>query len=581
MADIFLSYSSQDRDRVRPLVAAFEEQGWSVWWDRKIPPGKTWHQVIQESLDAAKCVVVVWSQHSVKSDWVMVEAEEGKGRRTLIPVLIDDVRPPLSFRLIQAARLIDWQGTASHPEWEFLLDTIKAIIGVPTPAQEMAQSAPDADEPAAPIAPIVERRAESSSTAAGTSEPATTQEPPVEPDGELPAQARPAAPIPVPINHFSPPREMRPAAPVNDERISPPVSTAAAAQDKPFASPPAPSGNSAGSTPRRGELRVMPKQWLLIGGAAVVMIGIVLMIWRGASRSNKPGSETPATSGGAVAALAPNEFYVLALDASGNMTERRKGQARYLTEDLGGNVKLEMVELPGGTFTMGSPSNEADRIDNESPQHQVVVKPFQMAKFEVTQAQWRTVAGLPKVKLDLKPEPSYFKGNDLPVEQVSWEEAVEFCERLARKTSKPYRLPSEAEWEYAARAGTTTPFAFGQTITPEIVNYGGNRPYASAPKGEYRQQTVAAGSLGVANAFGLFDMHGNVDELCQDVWHDNYHGAPTNGSAWLSDGDSTLRVRRGGSFYQKGNSCRSARRFWISPGERSRDIGFRVVSVTD
>ncbi len=202
-----------------------------------------------------------------------------------------------------------------------------------------------------------------------------------------------------------------------------------------------------------------------------------------------------------------------------------------------------------------------------------------MGKFEVTQAQWRAVAGLPKVNRDLNANPSNFKGDDLPVEQVSWEEAVEFCARLTNKTGKTYRLPSEAEWEYACRAGTTTPFAFGETITPELVNYGGNYLYGSAAKGEYRQKTTPVGSLEVANGFGLYDMHGNVWEWCADPWHENYNGAPGDGSIWEANSDKSYRVLRGGSWYTDGANCRSADRLWLTPDNRGLGLGFRVVVV--
>ncbi|HWQ33392.1 MAG TPA: formylglycine-generating enzyme family protein, partial [Blastocatellia bacterium] len=182
-------------------------------------------------------------------------------------------------------------------------------------------------------------------------------------------------------------------------------------------------------------------------------------------------------------------FETVNLNNYGRVVTRDTRQARYYVEDLGNGVTLEMVEVPGGTFTMGSPASETDRDNNEGPQHRVTVPAFFMGRFEVTQAQWRAVMG---------GDPSYFKGDKLPVESVSWNEAKEFCARLKEKTGRAYRLPSEAEWEYAARAGTTTPFAFGETITPEIVNYDGNYPYASAPKGEYRVKTVPVGSLGVA-----------------------------------------------------------------------------------
>jgi formylglycine-generating enzyme required for sulfatase activity len=147
-------------------------------------------------------------------------------------------------------------------------------------------------------------------------------------------------------------------------------------------------------------------------------------------------------------------------------------------------------------------------------------------------------------------------------------------------TGRNYRLPSEAQWEYAARAGTTTPFAFGATITPDIVNYNGKYPYGNASTGQYREKTIPVGSLGAANVWGLFDMHGNVWEWCEDLWHDNYNGMPTDGSAWLSGGDSSGRAVRGGSWLESGGVCRSALRIRDAPGARGYDIGFRVVVVS-
>jgi formylglycine-generating enzyme required for sulfatase activity len=199
-----------------------------------------------------------------------------------------------------------------------------------------------------------------------------------------------------------------------------------------------------------------------------------------------------------------------------------------------------------------------------------------MGKFTVTQAQWKAIASLPKVKIDLNPDPSNFKGSNCPVEKISWHEAVEFCDRLSRKTNRKYRLPSEAEWEYACRAGTTTPFHFGETITTDIVNYDGNYTYGSAPKGEYRQTTLPIGSFKIANAFGLYDMHGNVWEWCADHWHENYQGAPTDGSAWITGGDGDRRLLRGGSWYDYPGSCRSADRDRYVADDRVNGIGFRL-----
>ncbi|MCP2730369.1 formylglycine-generating enzyme family protein [Limnofasciculus baicalensis] len=255
-------------------------------------------------------------------------------------------------------------------------------------------------------------------------------------------------------------------------------------------------------------------------------------------------------------------------------------EALSFTEELDNEIQLEMVAIPGGSFMMGSPENELERRNSESPQHRVTIKPFFMGKYSVTQAQWQAVAFLPQVNRELNSDPSYFKGADRPVESVSWYDAVEFCSRLSIKTGQPYRLPSEAEWEYACRAGTTTPFHFGETITTKLANYNGNYTYGKGFKGEYRQETTPVGSFGVANEFGLYDMHGNVWEWCGDEWHDNYEGAPIDGSVWgeNNENDHHSRLLRGGSCCEYPGFCRSVFRGNYIPSDRDLNtLGFRLV----
>ena len=234
-----------------------------------------------------------------------------------------------------------------------------------------------------------------------------------------------------------------------------------------------------------------------------------------------------------------------------------------------------MIAIPGGTFLMGSPKNEPERDDSESPQHQVTIQPFYMGKFTVTQAQWERVAVLPKINSDLNPKPSQFSGKNRPVEKVSWLDAQEFCARIDRTTGKKYRLPSEAEWEYACRAGTTTPFYFGDNISPDLVNYDGNYPYNSGATGKYRQQTTDVGTF-PPNSFGLYDMHGNVWEWCEDDYQENYNNASKDGSALINRG-AEYKLLCGGSWYDSARDCRSALRFVSSRDHRSLNVGFRVV----
>ncbi|NEP43493.1 MAG: formylglycine-generating enzyme family protein, partial [Okeania sp. SIO2H7] len=260
-------------------------------------------------------------------------------------------------------------------------------------------------------------------------------------------------------------------------------------------------------------------------------------------------------------------FTTVKVNNRGQIIEKFQGQAEVFAESLGGGVTLEMVYIPGGSFIMGSPENEEGRYNSESPQHRVNVPAFFMGKYPVTQKQYQAVMGN---------NPSYFKGANRPVEQVSWNDATAFCQQLSQRTGKIYCLPSEAQWEYACRAGTTTPFYFGETVTTNLVNYDGNYSYGSGPKGVYREQTTDVGSF-PPNAFGLYDMHGNVWEWCEDIWHDDYNGAPTDGSFWQSGGDSSYRMLRGGSWYYLPEYCRCAVRYWFVASYCGSVRGFRVV----
>jgi formylglycine-generating enzyme required for sulfatase activity len=238
-----------------------------------------------------------------------------------------------------------------------------------------------------------------------------------------------------------------------------------------------------------------------------------------------------------------------------------------------------MMAIPGGSFMMGAPESEPESGDDERPQHEVTLSPFYLSRYPITQAQWRIVAGYESIDQELNPDPSRFKGDRRPVENVSWDDAQEFCQRLAQRTGLSYRLPTEAEWEYACRAGTATPFHFGEAITPELVNYDGNYTYNDSQKGEYREETTEVGSF-PANDWGLHDLHGNVLEWCEDTWHDNYEGAPIDGSAWLeSSRKEAGRLLRGGSWDGGSGYCRSAFRYYYSRDFRNNYGGFRVCCV--
>jgi len=242
-------------------------------------------------------------------------------------------------------------------------------------------------------------------------------------------------------------------------------------------------------------------------------------------------------------------YRCVTVNRRGEIIQRRPGRAKYYREDLGNGVYLDMVYIAGGSFLMGSPEGEHQSQDCERPQHPVTVPELWMGKYQVTQAQWEAIMG---------DNPAYFKGANRPVERVSWDKCQEFCRRLSERTGKRYRLPSEAEWEYACRAGTTTPFNCGETLTTDLANYEGNHTYAEEGKGRYRGHTVDVGSF-PPNRWGLYNMHGNVWEWCEDGWHDNYNGAPTDEITWSDNHDSSnLRVLRSGSWYYASGNCRSA-----------------------
>lgn len=269
---------------------------------------------------------------------------------------------------------------------------------------------------------------------------------------------------------------------------------------------------------------------------------------------------------------------VVSVNSTGQITASLPLAVTAITERIDVQTLIHLVQIPSGEFLMGVPINEEDSDDSERPQHRVTVFPFLMSQFPITQQQWQAISLLAPIEKELNSNPSYFNGPDLPVERVGFQDAIEFCKRLSQATDKDYRLPSEAEWEYACRAGTTTPFYFGETITPELANYNGGCTYGSGPEGDYRQRTTEVGCF-PPNAFGLYDMHGNVYEWCLDTWHDNYEGAPTDGSAWI-DSNVTSCTLRGGCWDFAPRNCRSAYRGRNTPDLLYSGVGFRVVCST-
>jgi formylglycine-generating enzyme required for sulfatase activity len=452
--DIFLSYAREDEGRAGELAAALKQQGYTVFWDRQIPIGQTWHSFIGEALRSAKCVVVAWSDHSIKSDWVIEEANYGKNRRILMPVLIDIAEPPLGFGSIQAADLRDWKPGHRSQAFTDLLSGIARIMGPPSTA---------------------------------------------------PPEPGPGASIRQP-----------------EERVL--------------------------RTQSYGRYR----SWILAGSAVLAILTGGAAYWwvqtQGRVDELSTQKATPSPVPSTPDAPSAEEF-------------RDCGDCPLMTA------------LRAGPFMMGSTEAERQwainqgaprvRVKAEKPQRLVrIAEQFAVSKYEVNFEEWDACLAGDGCSGYAPDDEDWGRGRR-PVVNVSWEDAMKYVEWLSEKTGKPYRLLSEAEWEYAARAGTKTRYSWGEDITPENANYGGNV-----------DRTTEVGSY-APNPWGLYDMHGNVWEWVEDCWNDNYEGAPVDGGAW-TNGDCKRRVLRGGSWYGEPENLRSAYRFEALTVNRSRNVGFRV-----
>ena len=418
-SDIFLSYASEDRERVRPLVERLEEHGWSVWWDPKIPVSKTFPRVIEEALAAASAVLVVWSKASVKSEWVDIEAAKGRQRGVLVPVRLDEVDLPLEFSRMQTADLTEWDGSSSHSELQATFSALEAILSASIPTE--------------------------------ISKPEVRKAP----------------------HH---------------------------------------------------RLPWFRRRSLQVAGALVAL--------------------------GAVAVWSIPQF-------SSSLDPIRDCPECPL-----------MVLIRGDTFSMGSPEGDTLARDNEHPARILTVPDFWMGVYEVTFGEWTAFRAA---------DPDAAEGcglaDDHPVTCVSWNQAQAYTAWLGRETRRPFRLPTEAEWEYAARGGTTTPWFWGDDegdrcrYANSVDNCGDDTYDGTSPVGSFQ-----------ANLLGLHDTAGNVWEWVEDCWHDDYGGAPDDGSAWTERCSSgSRRVLRGGSFDDNPRLLRAASRLVGPPGARRGPIGFRVV----
>lgn len=502
MAHIFLSYSRADRPTAQIIAEAMEAEGFSVWWDKVLRAGQTYDEVTENMLRDSAVVVVLWSQTSVKSKWVRAEATLGQRSCEMVPAMIEDADRPIMFELTQTADLIGWAGDRDEARWTDFVADIKRSLE----KHDAAAVAPEA--PSASAAPAAQGDA-TIETVFWTSIK----------DGDDPADFE-AYLKRYPDGHYAALARNRLTA------LSAPV-TAPEPAPKPVAAAPtpvvepAPTAPPAANTPeKKKSSNPLP---LLIGAVAVLGVGG----WFGMQALNPPDPDTDIEAEVDASAPPPPSC----------------------------DVCPDMVELAGGTFTMGSPTSEANRSGNEGPLHEVTLQPFAISATEITNAQWQFCVDAGAC--------SAVQGGEgtEPVTRVSYDDAAAYATWLSQQTGRTHRLPSEAQWEYAARGSTSTPYWWGTGFPGPGVAAGDVADVTELP----------------VNPYGVSGMLGNVREWVADCYVNNYSDAPANGSVVRNAG-CDLFVVRGGSWRLGAAEHRAANRARFRRSIRDRSVGFRVVA---
>jgi formylglycine-generating enzyme required for sulfatase activity len=550
MAEIFISYKSERRKAAEHLAAVLSHYGYSVWFDYQLIKGSDFGLQIDRRVREAKALVVLWCSLSVGSRWVAEEVDLAHNLGILIPVKIEPCELPVGFRRLDYIDMSSWDGAPRSQELDLLIDALEQRIGRPANLDlkgvrqyEATWRLFGAPKLAAfalgkPLAVVEsDRRLPQAETATSTVVTPLVAPAPADYQHELIALA--AREWPAVRDSRDPQRLER------FERGFPGTFYAEEARA------------------RRQEIEADTRQ-------------------RDAE-AKRQAEEREFRAVGRIPVLVGN---------------RDQSQTKWILPGAGeGFCDLhggpEMVVVPAGSFTMGSPETEPQRSAYERPLHKVTIsRPFAVGRHAVTRGQFAAFVNATGHKADgadkwtgskweLDPKaswrnPGFPQDDSHPVTCVNWDDAKAYISWLAAATGKPYRFLSEAEWEYAARAGTTTPFWWGSYITPTQSNYDGNHVYAGGgSKGEYRMGTVPVGDF-AANRWGLYNVHGNVCEWCEDVWHDNYIGSPTDGSAWMQGGDGGRRVFRSGSWGSHPENVRSAMRYGDTFENRISAHGFRL-----
>ncbi|MEO1136672.1 MAG: SUMF1/EgtB/PvdO family nonheme iron enzyme, partial [Pseudomonadota bacterium] len=599
---IFISYNREDQHRARAIADGLEAEGINVWWDANLRAGESYDEVTEKHLREAGAVVVLWSLRSVDSKWVRAEATVGERFSKLVPVMIEECERPLRFELIQTADLTRWHGERSDSNWREFLKSVKGALG----HQEDVSAAPVAPAAASPGDVTIENTFWNS-IKDGTEHSDFEAYLKRYPDGHFADLARNR--IAALDRAAQAQRKAAPAAPPSQapERLAP--------------APPAPTRTAQASSAKApqsqpvAQSRESKTNFALMGGVALIIAGLVGAVILGMqflgedepeqvvaaveAAPNTPEAGEPAESAVADiqsatlentatadgASLTEDEAAEVSLDPPAiDADESLTADALTVAEDnMGADEQApnevetvtglqpgdsfadcdqcpEMLVLPGGSFLMGSPDDEPGRYPYEGPQHDVEISSFAIGKYEVTFDQWA-------VCLEdggcggYEPGDAGFGRGARPALYISWQDAQRYVDWLSQKTGKSYRLPTEAEWEYAARAGEPAAYWWGARFSAANVALG---------------RTVEAGELG-PNGFGLHEVLGNAGEWVQDCYVNNFTQTPRDGSA-ATDGDCGRRVVRGGTWRSESAGLRVANRSRITATTRDRSLGFRVAA---
>jgi len=557
MADIFLSYASEDRDRIAPIVAALEHTGRAVFWDRKTPVGVAWDTHIEQNLQQAECVVVVWSRFSIDKDWVKIEARHGLGRHCLAPARIDPVTPPFGFDHVQFADLSAWSGDIADPEWRELVGAVERLV--PQAAEATPQTPPDATNPgvAAPIdLSAYWQQLLQDPTAA-----------------ELQQLADEVAAL----------RATHPSSPELKKLQRNIIQALDSAE-----------GRGARS-PAKASRPMLP--WAIAGMLCAAVIGVLGKLYSdrfdddGSAPTVAPATEAQSSTGGVsetagttqtprTPASSPAAEVQATTggiaDAAPTQSKPRTSPATSSTTNTRPSEPLpKLVSVPAGCFMMGSPTDEAGRYNDEGPQHKVCLDGFRIGRYEVSFAEYDAFARATDREL---PEAMGWGRADRPVIKVSWQDARDYTAWLSTQLESRCGLPSEAQWEYAARAGTRLAYAIPAPDGSSDIRDKALANCRGCGSDWDAESTAPVGRF-APNAWGLHDMHGNVYEWVQDCWHGDYKNAPEDGRPWEAQnaGDCARRVLRGGSWLLNPEHARSAHRRGSRPVDRNGSVGFRVL----